>query len=141
MVDIIKVSSEQEFEKVLALRFEVFVDEQGVPPEIERDEADGNAVHVLAQKDRKPVGCGRVEIDGKQAKIGRMAVRKSYRDQGIGSGICRKLIELASQQGCEKVVLHAQLTARRFYEKQGFKARGSIFTEAGINHIKMILEL
>ena len=38
-------------------------------------------------------------------------------------------------------MLHAQLSARGFYERAGFVSRGEIFVEAGIDHIEMMLDI
>ena len=137
MIKIKQVTNQKEFAEVLSLRYEVFVYEQGVPAEIEHDKADETAVHVQAVQENTTVGCGRLEINSEQAKIGRMAVKKEYRGQRIGSKICRYLIELALARGCSEIILHAQVTAKSFYEKLGFQAKGEVFQEAGIDHVKM----
>lgn len=137
MLKIEQVTSKQDFSEIMSLRYEVFVDEQGVPAEIEQDEADETALHVKAVKNDKIVGCGRVEINDNQAKIGRMAVKKDYRHQGIGSRICQYLIEVALAEGCREIILHAQLDAKSFYKKLGFITISDVFKEAGIKHVKM----
>ncbi|MFW6309018.1 MAG: GNAT family N-acetyltransferase [bacterium] len=138
MVDIQKVTTDSEFKQVLKLRFEVFVDEQGVPPEIERDEADDRALHIMACQKKQVVGCGRVEFKENEAKIGRLAVKKRYRDQGIGTKICQRLIKEVTKKGYQKIVLHAQVESADFYKKLGFMPVGDKFMEAGIEHVKMV---
>ena len=64
------------------IRFAVFVEEQGVPREIELDEHDALSVHVVAFEDQAPVATGRLLPDG---HIGRMAVLKDWRGRGIGA--------------------------------------------------------
>ena len=56
-----------------AVREAVFVQEQGVPLELEWDALDPLCVHVLARDDRRPrpIGTGRLTPEH---KIGRMAV-------------------------------------------------------------------
>jgi len=70
-----------------------------------------------------------------------MAVLAQFRGMGIGTQILEKLVRLASSQGVKLIILHSQLTAIPFYEKQGFQAQGSIYEEAGIPHRNMILLL
>src|SRR5204863_6348079 len=54
------------------VRTAVFVGEQQVPVEVERDGRDAACVHVLAESaDGTPIGAGRLMPDG---RIGRMAV-------------------------------------------------------------------
>ncbi len=45
------------------------------------------------------------------------------------------------RSGLKEVTLHAQVHARGFYEKYGFKAEGAVFDECGIDHIQMRLRL
>lgn len=138
MVEIIRVKNEAEMKLVHDIRLEVFVAEQGVPAELELDELDSEAIHVLAYVDGVPAGCGRLLLRGEEAKIGRVAVRKNMRKNGIGSGICKLLICIAGDNGAGRVYLDAQLTAAGFYAKLGFEVKGETFMEAGIEHIKMV---
>ncbi len=125
-------------EAVFALRFEVFVDEQNVPREIELDDEDAHAIHIIAEEQGVAVGCARVILSNTEAHIGRLAVKKAYRSNGIGSQICRFIINLCNEQGIRDIWLNSQLQAVSFYEKLGFVPIGDIFIEAEIKHIKMI---
>jgi predicted GNAT family N-acyltransferase len=120
-----------------AIRRAVFVEEQGVPPEIERDDLDELAEHALAVLDGRPVGAGRLVARGRTAVIGRMAVLDDARGTGIGAGLLDLLEEVARSLGCTEVELHAQLTARGFYGRLGYTAHGEVYQEAGIAHIDM----
>jgi predicted GNAT family N-acyltransferase len=118
-----------------ALRREVFIEEQGVPPDIEQDGRDADALHVLAERDDGTVvGCGRLLEDG---RIGRLAVRRPARGAGIGARMLEGLVLLARQRGVAEVYLHAQADAIAFYERAGFLRRGEPFEEAGITHLDM----
>ena len=124
------------------VRQEVFIQEQGVPAELELDEYDPLAAHALAYLDGRCVGTGRlVDLSGGQAQIGRMAVLAPFRGAGIGKQILKKLVELAGLKGVKLIVLHSQVAAIPFYEKQGFWTEGSTYDEAGIPHRNMILLL
>ena len=138
MVELKKVETDEEFQQTLKLRFKVFVDEQGVPEEIEHDDKDEKAVHFMAREENKTIGCGRIVFSDNKGKIGRVAVDKEWRKEGIGSKICTKLIEIARKRNIDKLVLHAQYDTVEFYKKLGFKTIGDTFQEAGIKHIKMI---
>ena len=136
-----KAETEEELNKVYQLREQVFVKEQGVPQEIERDIADIKAVHIIAGNGDQVLGCGRIVFDQDTGKIGRLAVAKEYRRQGIGRALCRELMNIAHRKGYKQIILHAQVGSRGFYEKLGFQSSGYIFEEAGIRHIKMIYKL
>jgi hypothetical protein len=121
-------------EDICAIRYEVFVDEQNVPEELEIDGLDGEAKHVLAFVDGVPIGTGRILDDG---HIGRVAVLKDYRGFGIGKLIMKELIKWAQDITLKKVWLSSQWHAHSFYLDLGFVCVGDIYKEAGIDHIKM----
>ena len=126
-------------EALRGVRRTVFVKEQHVPEELEWDDADEHAYHVLATAvDGKPIGTGRLRLD---CHIGRMAVLKSWRGRGVGGAILSMLIDFARREGCTEVHLHAQTHALDFYTRFGFVAVGERFDEAGIPHQAMTLDL
>ena len=115
-----------------AVRCAVFVDEQGVPESLELDDHDFGSHHVLVcDRASNPIGAGRIKPDG---QIGRMAVLKAWRGQGVGSAILASLLEHARTQGHMRVYLLAQASAVSFYVQSGFEARGAAFEAAGIQH-------
>ncbi len=117
------------------IRFEVFVDEQKVPAEIELDEMDALSIHAVAYDEAgQPLATGRLLPDG---HIGRMAVRRAGRGQGVGGAVLQALIEAARQRGDREVILNAQTHAAPFYARYGFAREGEEFMEAGIAHITM----
>src|SRR5215217_6498778 len=88
-------------EALRSVRITVFVKEQQVPEDLEWDDADEHAYHVLATAvDGKPIGTGRLKLD---CHIGRMAVLKSWRGRGVGSAILSLLIDFARREGCSQV--------------------------------------
>ena len=129
---------ESQTDAILAIRFEVFVNEQSVPPELEVDGRDSTCTHAVAFDGDRAVGTGRLLPDG---HIGRVAVLKSHRNRGIGEAIMKRLIEAAKAKGFEEVLLSSQTQATRFYERLGFASEGERYMEAGIEHIDMRLEL
>jgi predicted GNAT family N-acyltransferase len=117
----------------------VFIDEQGVPEELEWDEWDARCVHVLARTSTgEPVGTGRLLPD---AHIGRMAVVPQWRRQGVASAMLRELLTVARERGDAVVRLKAQTQAISFYLRFGFVAQGPEFPDAGIPHRLMLLRL
>ena len=117
-----------------SIRFEVFVDEQKVPAESEVDEHDPRSIHAIAWADGVAAGCGRLLPDG---HIGRMAVRKPFRGQGVGAALLVHLIERARQRGDDQVVLSAQTHAIGFYEKFGFVVENGEYLDCDIPHRDM----
>ncbi len=138
-VQVRRVDSRKTLEKAYTIRTRVFVREQGVPEEIEMDRDDKRAFHFLAFAAGKAVGTARVVMHRGTAKIGRMAVLKSYRGRGIGTKLLKRAIVMAKKQDAQKIYLHAQVTVIGFYEAMAFRCVGPVFKEAGIPHRKMIL--
>lgn len=117
----------------------VFVREQGVPLELEMDEQDVRCDHALAYAaEGAAVGTGRLLPDG---HIGRMAVLKQWRGEGVGALVLQALIERARERGHASVGLNAQTYAAGFYRRFGFEVSGAEFMEAGIPHVAMRRDL
>jgi len=113
----------------------VFVQEQGVPVELEWDELDPHCHHVLARDaEGVAIGTGRLTPEH---RIGRMAVLPEWRGRGVGDALLDALIQLARAQGWQDIGLHAQASAITFYARHGFLPQGARFTEAGIEHQTM----
>ncbi len=125
--------------EIVDLRTRVFVGEQGVPPEIERDDRDATAVHALSRDDSgRVVATGRLLLgDDGRAAIGRMATDAAARGKGHGAAVLAELQRQAVERGMVEIELHAQVTARGFYERAGYTAVGDIYEEAGIAHVTM----
>ena len=146
----VRLARAQDMAAVYALRHEVFVVGQDVPVELERDELDAAADHVVGLGVHGVVGTGRL-VDGRIAEdgslvpgtpgrvgtIGRMAVAETARGSGLGRALLDLLVERAADRGLPEVELHAQLHARGFYERAGFVPFGGIYLEAGIEHLGM----
>jgi len=138
---VVEIAEQPRMEQAWAIRRTVFIEEQHVPEEIEIDADDAQAFHALALDGNAPVGCGRMVRHEGYVKIGRMAVLRDRRGEGIGKSILEFLMERARQRGFGRAVLHAQLTAEGFYLKNGYIPDGQVFEEAGIAHRRMFREL
>ena len=119
------------------IRLAVFVHEQQVPEELELDDDDLTAWHAVVFQDGQAIATGRLLRNG---KIGRLAILREYRGLGLGSELLKTLVSYGRQEGIKQFFLHAQTSAIGFYERLSFKAIAPVFNEAGIDHIKMVLE-
>jgi predicted GNAT family N-acyltransferase len=140
-VNVVQITGRPQMEQAWAIRRLVFIQEQHVPEEIEMDADDADAFHALALEGNVPVGCGRMVAHDGYVKIGRMAVLRERRGEGIGRSILAFLMENARRQGVSRAVLHAQLTAEGFYLKNDYIPEGEVFEEAGIVHRRMSRQL
>lgn len=122
----------------VALRFEVFVDEQAVPPEEELDGHDETATHFGAFTAGALVGVARVVDAGDGiAKIGRVAVRAATRGTGVGRVLMEGVLAWCAGHGYRVALLDAQCQVEDFYARLGFVSEGEVFLDAGIDHIRM----
>ncbi len=132
------VRTQSELEAAFDIRERVFVDEQGVAPDIEYDGKDTTAVHALGVVGEHPVGTARCRrIDATTGKIERVAVRSEHRRHGLGRALMQTMEAALATAGCDKIVLHAQRAVASFYRDLGYHRVGDPFEEAGIPHIEM----
>lgn len=123
-------------EHATAVRFAVFVQEQGIPADLELDDRDASATHAVAfDAAGRPLATGRLLTD---AHIGRMAVLPEHRGKGLGASILRSLVAIAAGRGTPALRLHAQTSAIGFYLREGFVTEGEPYEEAGIPHQTMV---
>lgn len=90
------------------------------------------------------VGTGRLVRAGSGlARIGRLCVLPPWRGLGLGARLLRLLEEAALARGTTRVLVHAQVTARTFYEQHGYVLDGppEVFLEDGIPHVRMTRRL
>jgi predicted GNAT family N-acyltransferase len=132
------VASDRELKEAIEVRKKVFVEEQGVPEDMELDGLDSQALHMVVKDGERVIGTARVMfLPDRQAKIERMAILKPVRRKGIGRGIISFLNKELKNKQVKQVILHSQYSAVGFYKSCGFEEAGLPFFEAGIKHIKM----
>lgn len=117
------------------IREAVFIAEQSVPPELEWDGYDEEAVHFLALENGYPIGTARLLLDG---QIGRVSVLRDWRGMNIGAALMRAAITEAERRGLQEQRLTAQVYATNFYERLGFEVVSEEFLEAGLPHVDML---
>ena len=138
MVNIVPAEDEALRAQAYALRHAIFVVEQGVPEELERDTHDEGALHLVALEGDRCVGTGRlVRQAGGVGRVGRMAVQARFRGRGVGGLVLAALEARAKAEGLSEIELHAQLYVERFYLRRGYARVGAPFVEAGIDHVLM----
>ena len=117
------------------IRVKVFMDEQGFVDEM--DETDSFATHFLAFDGEKAVATCRVFQKNGQFILGRFAVLKEYRKQGVGRLLLNAAEQKVKELGGSELILHSQLRAKEFYEKCGYVCFGEIELEENYPHIWM----
>lgn len=122
-----------------AIRDAVFVEEQGVPPEIEHDGRDRELLHVVALAGDRAIGTARLISD--EGRAGRFAVLREWRGGGVGAALLAAVEGLARERGCAILDLDAQTAVAGFYARHGYRVRGEPFLKAGIEHVAMRKDL
>lgn len=138
-----------DFELAMALRTEVFVGEQNVPPDRELDEYEDECLHwlFLDSATCEPIAAARFRPyqEGCQmrpvAKLERIVVKKSLRGQKLGDKLMQDMLAYVRAEGFEQAILDAQTQVVGFYETFGFESEGDEFMDAGIPHYRMRLIL
>lgn len=138
----VKVETSEQLNKAFSIRLEVFVEEQGVPRELEMDEYDDSPKvchHFIVLKDDLPIATGRwKEYEPEVAKMQRIAVLQRYRGLGVGRFLLEGMEEDAFNQGYKASLLDAQCTAEVFYSKLGYQTESTEpFLDANIPHVRM----
>lgn len=130
------------FEESKTVRRAVFIDEQGYTEEEEFDEIDLSVPHLVLFDGETPVATGRLilSLDG-TAKLGRIAVLKSYRGRHLGAEVVKELLSKAKESGAKRAYVSAQVYAVPFYNRFGFKEYGSEYLDGRIPHIDMDMPL
>lgn len=126
----------------MLIREQVFIREQNIPEQEEWDAQDAISVHFviydLSNNLKLPIATARLLPNN---SIGRVAVLKNYRGQGIGHLIMQNVIDRAKIECREVLKLSSQVHAIGFYESFGFQTHGTEYLDCGISHIDMILKV
>lgn len=136
---IIIVSTPEEYQSSLNIRYEVFVIEQKIPKELEIDIYEKEATSFLIFYKGMPAATGRFRKYHGCLKFERIATLKPFRGKNLGTLLMKKMQETALAQYPHHLqIMHAQNSAISFYEKCGWIKIGKPFIEANIVHQTMI---
>lgn len=128
------------------IRERVFVTEQGLFPDTDRDghDSEPGVVHVLARADSVPVGTVRLfplDAAGEIWQGDRLAVLPAHRVHGAGAPLVRFAVAWAGAHGGRQMVAHIQLPNVVFFRRLGWRASGPVETYVGVEHQPMVIDL
>lgn len=142
MVQAKRVSTTAEYQDALSIRRRVFIEEQGVPPHLELDEFEKEAVHFVVYDDEQAIGAGRFRTyEDHVAKVERICILPEFRGRHLGNLLMDEIERVAKRQEYRTVRLNSQSNAIPFYEKRGYAITSPEFMDAGIPHRVMTKEL
>lgn len=136
-IQIRRATDEAELADALALRRRVFCEEQGVAEYEEFTAQDEEALHIVAVQEESVLGTCRLLLAGDIARLGRLAVDRAARRQGIASALLAEAEHQAFVTGARRIRLNAQTQALDLYTAAGYSELGPRFFEVGIEHIGM----
>lgn len=126
------------YQDALAIRKEVFVEEQQVPVSIEIDDLENKTLHLVGYEDAIAVATARIyPMENGKYKVQRVAIRKAVREKKYGSILMQEIERHVRELGGKRLFLGAQNHAIGFYEKVGYTICGEEYEEAGIQHHDM----
>ena len=127
----------EELAAALDLRERVFCGEQGVSRAADRDGRDPESTHIVAVEDGHVIGTCRLLFRGDTARLGRLAVERDARGQGVAGAILAEATRVARAAAAGRISLHAQTYAMGLYVRDGYEVAGEPFEEEGIEHVAM----
>lgn len=129
-----------------AIRRQVFVHEQAVFTETDRDAHDlvPSTVHVLGYVDA--VTAGTVRLFPLDPALGlwqgdRLAVLEEFRMHGLGAPLVRFAVATAAARGGVRMVAHVQLANVSFFKRLGWIPVGEPELYVGLPHQQMSIAL
>lgn len=120
------------------IRTEVFIQEQNIAENEEWDVEDEKSLHFVMYDQNQAIATARLLENN---SIGRVAVLKNYRGQGIGQQLMQHIIAVAIIEHRNFLKLSAQVHAIGFYENLGFQVQGESYLDCGIPHVDMLLRM
>ncbi|WP_371379205.1 GNAT family N-acetyltransferase [Thalassotalea aquiviva] len=134
------VNWQQAKKQLMTVRQKVFVYERRIPFEVEFDQFDRQAHHVLVtdEESNEPLATGRITDNG---EISRICVVIPQRKSPIGKEVIKTLLQIARQRKVEEVYINSALDAVDYFTKHHFRPVGSVFMEAGIPRQRMVCNI
>ncbi|WP_194438941.1 GNAT family N-acetyltransferase [Vibrio fluminensis] len=103
-----------------AIRQEVFVIEQDIPLELDRDGKDSVSQHAILYLNCQPVGCARLTISHRWAVLSRVAVLDAYRGAKLADVLVNALLRYARRQHVYYVSVLVHQYLADYYKELGF---------------------
>jgi len=124
-----KPRTKKEYQKYYDLRWRILRKRWNQPMGSEKDELEGQSIHLMACEKGQHLGVGRVHFSSsKEAQIRYMAVEEGLQGKGIGTIILKELEKSAKRKGANHIILNARESAVGFYKKQGYRIVGKAST-------------
>ena len=132
----------KEYQQMVKLREDILRKPLGFTFSPAELEAERDNMLIAAFEDDRILGCCMlVEESPGVVRLRQMAVLNDLQGKGIGRALMQFAENIARDHGYKTIMMHARKHAVGFYEKVGYKTRGSEFTEVSIPHLVMEKQL
>jgi putative N-acetyltransferase (TIGR04045 family) len=140
------VASPDELALHMRIRHEVFVLEQAIFQDTDRDphDSDGSTLHILGTCDDVAAGAVRIYPLGQSAVAwqgDRLSVLAAFRAHGLGKPLVRLAVRTAALHGGRVMHAHIQLANVRFFQRLEWKAVGEPELYFGLPHQGMEIDV
>ena len=129
---------------ILQLRSEVFVVEQRCAF-LDADNKDHFSHHLMGWENGLLAAYSRLLPEAtafREISVGRLVTSPKMRYRGLGKELMQQSISRCfTLFGKQPVRIGAQIYLKKFYESFGFVQDSAVYTEDGIDHIEMILNI
>ncbi len=133
---------DEEIRKVFEIRKEVFVNEQKIFKDTDKDKDDKHALYLIAMIDDEIVGTVRVFPIGDNEWVGgRLAVKKKFRGTRTGWLLVQEAVSLVKKNHCRKFTAMIQEENIKFFKRLGWQPYGVMFVYHGKRHLAMEAKL
>lgn len=140
-MNIVLAQTKDELKKCLEVRRKVFIEEKGVPAEIEIDEFDrdfSSCEHFAVFESERAVGAFRMRrLDESTIRLQRFCFLSEYRGKGFGKKALEFIEDYCRKEGVRLITADAKFEVSGFYVKCGYRVVSDVFEEAGIAHVKI----
>jgi predicted GNAT family N-acyltransferase len=127
-----------EYDKMVALRYEILRKPLGLEFNKEELDKECNDILIGAFDDERLLACCMLTaISTDTCRLRQMAVHNSLQGKGIGATMMNFAENVARDRGFKTLTMHARKTAVGFYEKLGYRIHGEEFQEVTIPHFEM----
>jgi putative N-acetyltransferase (TIGR04045 family) len=145
-IDCRLASTDDELAAHFELRHAVFVHEQALFADDDRDarDAEPTTLHALGVIDGEPCGAVRLyplEDTWREWKGDRLAVLPQLRTHHLGAELVRFAVSTGGRLGGRRMIAHVQLPNVRFFERLGWEVKGNPAPFHGVDHQLMSIRL
>ncbi|MDJ0798103.1 MAG: GNAT family N-acetyltransferase [Calothrix sp. MO_167.B12] len=137
-IEIRPVKDQTELDDMLYQRWLVLRAPLGMAKGTETDRYENSAFHLVAVCNHQVIGSARLHLLSPElGHISYVSVLEEFRNQGIGTKLMEKLMEIAEEKQYKTLQLKARIQYLNFYQRLKFVEEGEPFDYLGIPHMFM----